>query len=565
MENTNRIQYNAAAYVRLSKEDLSSVGGARAESNSISNQKQLILNFVKDKTDITIVSIREDDGYTGTDYDRPDFQRMMDDIRAGVVNCVIVKDLSRFGREYINAGKYIDRLFPYYGVRLISINDGIDTITRSSSDDFNIMVKNLMNDNYCRDISIKIRSQLQVKRKNGEFIGAFAPFGYEKSEKDKNQLVVDVYAAEVVRDIFRWKLEGLNQDAIARRLNEQGVLSPMEYKKSKGFSYKTSFKTKSKAQWTAMAVRRILTNPVYVGTLVQGIRTRPNYKIKTVIVNEEEKWAIYENAHEAIIEPRVFLLVQRLLELDTRTSPNEEKVFPLAGLLYCSDCKGPMIRKTQTASGKKFCYYVCGHHKKTGECTTHRISKKQLEEAVLKLLQEHIRLLMELDTCLQAIKNAPMRKLSIKKAEDRLLAVEADMDRYRRLKISAYEDLKDGVLSKDDYLDIKEQYEARIADAQLAEEQVHREINLYLENGNTPQRWIREFLEYRNIQSLTRSMAVECIESIVVYEDKRIELTFTHMQDYQALVSQVQDYCPDRKGRAKWQEKAGKAPSKIRY
>lgn len=281
MENTNIIQYNAAAYVRLSKEDLISISGARTESNSISNQKQLILDFVKDKTDIKIVSIREDDGYTGTDYDRPDFQRMMDDIRAGIVNCVIVKDLSRFGREYINAGKYIDRLFPYYGVRLISINDGIDTITRSSSDDFNIMVKNLMNDNYCRDISIKIRSQLQVKRKNGEFIGAFAPYGYEKSEEDKNKLVIDVYAAEVVRDIFRWKLEGLNPDTIARKLNEQGVLSPMEYKKSRGLSYKTSFKTKSKAQWVPMAVRRILTNPVYVGTLVQGIRTRPNYKIKT--------------------------------------------------------------------------------------------------------------------------------------------------------------------------------------------------------------------------------------------------------------------------------------------
>lgn len=548
MENTVRSQYQAAAYVRLSKEDLISASGARTESNSISNQKQLILDFVKDKADIQIVSIREDDGYTGTDYDRPDFQRMMDDIRAGIVNCVIVKDLSRFGREYINAGKYIDRLFPYYGVRLISINDGIDTITRNSSDDFNIMVKNLMNDNYCRDISIKIRSQLQVKRKNGEFIGAFAPYGYEKSVEDKNKLVIDLYAAEVVRDIFRWKLEGINQDAIARRLNEQGILSPMEYKKSKGLSYKTSFKTKSKALWTPVAVRRILTNPVYVGTLIQGIRTRPNYKIKTVVVNEEEKWAICENAHESIIKPRTFLLVQRLLELDTRTSPYEEGVFSLAGLLYCGDCNGPMVRKTQTASGKKFYYYVCGQHKKNGECTTHRISKTQLEDAVLKLLQEHIRLLMELDTCLKAIRNAPIRRLSMQKAEERLLAVEGDIERYRRLKLSAYEDMKEGVLSKEDYLDIKAQYEARISDAHLAEEQVRREINLYLENGNAPQQWIREFIEYRNIQSLTRLVAVECIERIVIYEDKRIEVTFTHMQDYQALVSQIQEYYSKQKG-----------------
>ena len=548
MENTVRSQYQAAAYVRLSKEDRISASGARTESNSISNQKQLILDFVKDKADIQIVSIREDDGYTGTDYDRPDFQRMMDDIHAGIVNCVIVKDLSRFGREYINAGKYIDRLFPYYGVRLISINDGIDTITRNSSDDFNIMVKNLMNDNYCRDISIKIRSQLQVKRKNGEFIGAFAPYGYEKSVEDKNKLVIDLYAAEVVRDIFRWKLEGINQDAIARRLNEQGILSPMEYKKSKGLSYKTSFKTKSKALWTPVAVRRILTNPVYVGTLIQGIRTRPNYKIKTVVVNEEEKWAICENAHESIIKPRTFLLVQRLLELDTRTSPYEEGVFSLAGLLYCGDCNGPMVRKTQTASGKKFYYYVCGQHKKNGECTTHRISKTQLEDAVLKLLQEHIRLLMELDTCLKSIRNAPIRRLSMQKAEERLLAVEGDIERYRRLKLSAYEDMKEGVLSKEDYLDIKAQYEARISDAHLAEEQVRREINLYLENGNAPQQWIREFIEYRNIQSLTRLVAVECIERIVIYEDKRIEVTFTHMQDYQALVSQIQEYYSKQKG-----------------
>ncbi len=542
MESTATTQYQAAAYVRLSKEDMVSANGLRSESNSISNQKQLILDFVKDKADIKIVSIREDDGYTGTDYDRPDFQRMMDDIRAGVVNCVIVKDLSRFGREYINAGKYIDRLFPYYGVRLISINDGIDTITRSSSDDFNIMLKNLMNDNYCRDISIKIRSQLQVKRKNGEFIGAFAPYGYEKDEKDKNKLILDPYAAEVVRDIFRWKLEGVNQDHIARRLNDQGILSPMEHKKSKGLSFRSSFKTKGQAEWSAVAVRRILTNPVYVGTLVQGKRSRPNYKIKKPVVNDEEDWVIFENAHEAIIHPRFFLLVQRLLELDTRTSPNEEYVFPLAGLLYCGDCGGPIIRKTQKASGKYFYYYICGHHKNTGECSNHRISKVQIEEAVLKLLQEHIRVLTELDSVLQTIRDAPMRRYSVRKVQEHLVTLESDIERFRRLKLSAYEDLREGILSKEDYHDIIAQYEVRISNAKLAREQALREMDLYIQNGASPQKWIQEFMEYQNIKTLTRSMAVECIERIIIYEDKRIEVTFNHMQDYLSLVSQVQDY-----------------------
>lgn len=546
MEKINDALYKAAAYVRLSKEDLVSGGNVKTESNSISNQKQLILDYVKDKADITVVSVREDDGYTGTDYDRPGFQRMMDDIRAGTVNCVIVKDLSRFGREYINAGKYIDRIFPYYGVRLIAINDQIDTITRSSSDDFNIMVKNLMNDNYCRDISVKIRSQLAVKRKRGEFIGAFAPYGYEKSAKDKNRLEIDPYAAGVVEDIYRWKLDGVNQAAIACRLNDQGILSPLEYKKSKGLSYKTSFKTNAKAEWTAVAVRRVLTNPVYVGTLVQGVRTKPNYKIKTVVVNEEEKWVVVENAHEAIIAPRLFLLVQRLLELDTRTSPNEDTVLPLAGLLYCGDCGSSMIRKMQTSGEKQFYYYVCGAHKKEGVCSSHRISQSQLEETVLKLLQEHIRLLVELDSCLAAISNAPTRKLSVRKAEERMVAVEAELDRYRRLKTLAYEDLKDGVLSKKDYTDIRDQYDARIADALLAQEQVRREMDLYLQNGNAHLQWIREFLEYKNLTALTRRVAVECIERITVYEDKRIEVTFTHMQNYQTLITQIEDYLPQK-------------------
>lgn len=549
MEVTATTQYNAAIYVRLSKEDELSVKGGRAESNSISNQKRLILDYVKDHADINIVSIREDDGYTGTDYDRPDFQHMLDDIRAGIINCVIVKDLSRFGREYINAGKYIDRLFPFYGVRLIAINDNVDTITRSSSDDFNITLKNLMNDNYCRDISIKIRSNLQVKRKNGEFIGAFAPYGYVKSDEERNKLAIDPYAAGVVQDIFQWKLEGMSQDAISHRLTSEGILSPLEYKRSQGERLKTDFKTKKQAQWTPVAVRRILVNPAYIGTLVQGIRTRPNYKIKTVVVNDKEEWVVVENAHEAIISPRVFSLVQRLLELDTRTSPYEEKVFPLSGLMVCGDCKGPMVRKTTTSGGKKFFYYVCGTHKKEKTCSNHQISEKQLEATVLAILQEHIRTVIELEGCLKIIQEAPMRKISIKKAEDRMTVIEAELDRYRRLKTSAYEDMKEGLLTKADYLDIRSQYDERIASALSAQNQVRKEIDLYLsDTSSSRQQWIQEFVKYRNLQELNRCVAVECIEQIIVYEDKRVEIIFSHAQSFQMLTEHVQEFFAQQKG-----------------
>jgi len=535
-------KYKAAVYVRLSKEDMENVRVGKVESDSISNQKQLILDFVKEKTDITVVSIREDDGYTGTDYERPAFRQMMDDIRTGKIDCVIVKDLSRFGREYINAGKYIDRLFPYYGVRLIAINDNVDTVTRNSYDDFNITVKNLMNDNYCRDISIKIRSQLQVKRKKGEFIGAHTPYGYQKSGRDKNQLVVDPYPAKVVQDIFRWKLDGMNQEGICRKLEREGILSPMEYKRSQGIPFKTSFKTKQRAEWSPLAVRRILTNPVYVGTLVQGVRTRPNHKIKKTVVNEKDDWVIIENAHEPIIRPKNFLLVQKLLDLDTRTAPGQDYVYPLAGLITCGDCHGSMIRKTINSSGKKYIYYICSTKKNYGSCSTHEISEKKLEDTVLKLLQDHISMILELDSCMKAIREAPVQQVNIYKMQDRLQAIETELDRYKRLKILAYEDYKEGVLTKDDYIDIRRQYDKRISDSQIAQEQVYKELSMYMDNNTAQQLWIREFLEHKNITSLNRSIVVECIEKISVYEDKRIEVTFSHMQDYNMLLQQVQTY-----------------------
>lgn len=558
MQVQNRVLYKAAAYVRLSKEDIERSRGEKDESNSIKNQRQLILDFVKGKDDIEIVSMPEDDGYTGTDFDRPAFQQMLEDIRAGAVNCVIVKDLSRFGREYINAGKYIGRLFPYYGVRLIAINDNIDTITGTGNSDFNITLKNLMNDNYCRDISIKIRSQLQVKRKNGEFIGAFAPYGYVKSEENKNQLVIDPYAAEVVRDIFAWKLEGYNPDAICKKLIEQGVLSPMEYKRSMGQPFKTAFKTSEQAQWTPVAVRRILKNPVYTGTLVQGVRTRPNYKIKTVVVNDRDKWAVVENAHEPIIEPSQFAVVQRLLELDTRTSQKLDKVLPLSGLLVCGDCHGAMVRKTTSSGGKKFAYYVCGNHKKTGACSNHQISEKILEADVLAVMQEHIRMITELLDCLQAIKDRPTLKMNSAKIRDRLVAVDAETERYRRLKVSAYEDMKEGVLSKDDYLDITGRYDSKIKQALISKEQLQKELSMFLSGDSEEKEWIRAYMEYRNLQSLERVAAVRLIDKISVYEGKRISVDFSNEQDYKRLVDVVKEYYMQTEEVASWPERAEK-------
>lgn len=247
-------KYSAALYIRLSRED-----GDREEGDSIGNQKALLRSFVTDMPDIVVYSEYVDNGYSGVDFDRPQFKQMMEDIQAGYVNCVIVKDLSRLGRDYIEAGRLIQKIFPTFCVRFIAITDNFDSLTASYSElSFVLPVKNFINDSYSRDISIKVRSHQKIKREKGAFIGAFSMYGYKKSEQDKNQLVPDPYAAIIVRWIFQWKIEGYSNSAIAKKLNQYGVLSPMEYKRLRGEQYLTGFANGLWAQWSAVAVKRIL-------------------------------------------------------------------------------------------------------------------------------------------------------------------------------------------------------------------------------------------------------------------------------------------------------------------
>ena len=306
-------KYKACIYTRLSKDD-----GDKPESDSIANQKALIRDYLKGHPEIEIVSEKADDGFSGVNFERPGFKEMMDGIRNGQVDCVVVKDLSRFGRNYIEAGNYIERVFPFIGVRFIAINDSYDSIDKNQSDSLIIPFKNLINDAYCKDISVKIRTQLEIKRKKGEFIGAFAVYGYLKDPENHNKLVVDTYASEVVRAIFRWKAEGLSQGDIADRLNSQGVLCPMEYKLSLGMKVRTNFRTEKKALWSWSSVSRILSNEVYTGVLVQGKVSTPNYKVKKHVEKDESEWVRVEQAHEAIIDPDVFRVTQELMKKDIR-------------------------------------------------------------------------------------------------------------------------------------------------------------------------------------------------------------------------------------------------------
>ena len=533
--------YHAAIYVRISKEDGDVSSAVKAESNSISNQKRLIRDFLKDKKDIIVVSERVDDGYSGSSFERPSFQLMLEDIKKGVVDCVVVKDLSRFGREYIDSGMYIERLFPALGVRFIAVNDNYDSLDgKEKGDEIIIPFKNLINDAYCRDISVKIRSHLEVKRKNGEFIGSFAPYGYQKDGENRNRLVIDPFAAGVVKDIFRMKLHGMSQETIAGRLNETGVPSPMEYKSAAGSNYQTSFKTGDRALWSSVTVRRILENECYIGNLVQGRQTTPNHKVKTPFVKPAGEWVRVEKNHEPLISDRDFAIVQRLLKMDTRMSPGQGEVYPLAGMVVCADCGAAMVRKNVCAGKKKYRYYVCSRNKETKECSSHRVGVEKLEEAVLQLLKVQISNILDLKQAMEKVSAAPLQELDVKELERRIGQKEAEIARCRELRNMLYEDMKDGIVSKEDYMELHEAYAQRRSLAEEAVRKMKQEIEDILASNTDKYLWLDYFTQRQNIDKLTRNVAVELIDRVKVADRDTIEVFFSFGDCYKEMLENLE-------------------------
>lgn len=539
--------YKAAIYVRLSKEDGDVSDASKAESNSISNQKELIKDFLKDKQDIVIVSERVDDGYSGVNFERPAFQLMLEDIKQGKVDCVVVKDLSRFGRNYIESGRYIEKIFPMLGVRFIAINDNYDSLTgKSQTDEIVIPFKNLINDAYCRDISIKIRSHLDVKRRKGEFIGSFTIYGYAKDEHDHNKIVIDEYAAGVVRDIYQWKISGMSQQRIADKLNDMGVLSPAEYKKSCGIKYSANLQTKKQAIWSAVAITRILTNESYTGTLIQGKVTTPNYKVKKTVIKDEEDWVVIPNAFEAIITKEQFNMVQEILKKDTRVAPDKKSVYLFSGIAVCGDCGRQMSRKVSTVSGKKYVYYMCSANKKEGVCSSHRIREDELEKAVVTYLNSYIDELENIQHFLEFIDKLPYQEVNVKRLNMRIVQLEEDAQKYEKLKVSVYEDLKDELISKEEYISMKQEFEKRRRASLDSIAQIKIEIETLASRNGKHHEWIESFLANKGIEKLERNVVVELIDYIKIYEDKRIEIVFRYADNYKEILNQIR-YIQDNK------------------
>ena len=537
--------WNTCGYVRLSRED-----GDKEESNSVTGQKDLIRDYMTRHPELRECGMKVDDGYTGSNFDRPAFHEMMAEVKAGKINCIVVKDLSRFGRDHLGVGEYLEQLFPFLGVRFIAVNDHYDSLnSNAESDELVIPFKNLINEAYCRDTSVKTRSQLEIKRQRGDFIGSFAVFGYRKDPENRHRLLVDEYAAGVVRDMFRWKLEGISAGDIADRLTAAGILTPMDYKRSQGMRYSTSFRVKKESSWDAGMVLRILKNPVYTGVLEQGRVTTPSYRVKRLVVKPREEWAVVENCHEAIIDRYDFDTVQKVLALDTRTSVSGKAVELFSGIVFCGECGGAMIRKTVPTAKKKYVYYVCAAHKNEKSCFAHSLRVEALDELVLESLKKHIQDVIDLSNLLELTDAAQLQQAGVRKLRDRLEKKQAEIDRWQTLSRSLYESLQDGLIDKDEYQDLRKTYSRRRSEAEEQAGAIQEEMDQEMGNFSEGRGWMEQFRKRQNIEALDRAIIVSLIERILIFREHRVEIVYRWNDEFHwqtDLLLQAQGLLPGR-------------------
>lgn len=529
--------YKAIKYIRLSYTD-----DKTTESDSVANQRKLIDDYIERHPEIEVVAEKIDDGYSGVLFDRPAFQEMMTMIEQGEANCVIVKDLSRLGREYIETGRYMRRVFPAYGVRFIAINDNVDTMN-DAADELTVSVKNIMNEAYSRDISIKTRSALDVKRRSGDFVGAFTVYGYVKTGDKHKSLEIDPYAADVVRQIFRMRLEGFSALHIAEELNRMGVLSPLAYKKNHGIPYaKGGYADKENCKWSATTIIRILQDETYTGTLVQGRQTTPHFKLKERENKPSSEWIRVENTHEAIIEPHDFDLVQRIRQIDTRTSPNEKKVYLFSGILICGCCGSRMTRKKRRYKDKEYHYYFCPTGKKHGCTSPVMIKEEDLIECVQSSLKGHIENVASLDALLSSISHDRINQALAHEYAAHISNCEKQIAQLEEFKMNLYENLVNGNLTKEEYLSYKSQYSGDIDTLKKAIEEWNEKLLDVRENRSERNRWVNHFMKFQTMEEIDRRAVMQLIRSIRVVGKDELKIEFTYQDEYQkalALIAQM--------------------------
>ena len=523
--------YRVVLYLRLSSDD-----GDNKESDSISNQRILTRGYLDGKSEFVIVREFVDDGFTGTNFDRPDFQEMMRYLEEGKADCIVCKDLSRFGRDFSGVLQYVERILPQMGIRLILVNDNYDS-NFPNHDFITLRMKSLINDIYPADTSRSVRANLLAKMTDGQCVAAFAFYGYMKSPEDKHKLVIDPVAGAVVQDIYHLKLKGYSFSGIAEILNLRGILPPLAYKQLYlGQNLKTGFQTKGKSRWEATMVRRILMDERYTGVLLQGRTTTPNHKVKRIIHKPEDEWVRVENAFEGLIDKYTFMVVANLLERDTRRSTGGMAL--LSGLVECGDCHQNMVRKSP--DGRNY-YYVCSTSLYEKECTSHSISEKRLIPIIKKCVQIYIAKIVELDAVLRHVQTRSVPKQKILEADKILQVLRQECDRIMKIKKNLYESYCEGLLEEEEFKAYKKTYDEELIQKEAAIKRQQEDILNLSATMDRQQEWMKRILLYKDIEEIDRTVIVVMVKRISISADKMVSIDFWYEDEYERLRSLLEN------------------------
>jgi hypothetical protein len=530
------IGYQVGFYLRLSDKEAKD-----RDSESIENQFALLKDFIKNKPDLRLISTFTDDGKTGTNFRRSGFEQMMDEVRSGRINCIIVKDLSRFGRNYLEAGHYIEHVFPFLNIRFIAVTDGFDTLTATPAQlSYLIPLKNIMNENYARDISKKERSAKKVLRKKGCFLGAYAMYGYEKTS-DKHVIGVDPEAAVHVKTIFDLCEKGYSDSAIAKYLNERKVLCPARYKYEKGIVKNAKYANTS--GWYPQTISGILTSRVYIGDMVQGARRSKEIKGKKEVVPMSER-DIVSGTHEAIISKEQFDRVQeirmdrhrqyeKMIQENRRLAGKSENSGILKGKVFCGDCKRAMVRKHIKSCKDKY-RYVCDMHEKTGQCSRKFLPEQELFEMLGCLIRRQIEAACQVKEWLQSRKQEETRELF--RFEQTLRETEDKRNRLVKKMAALYQDWKEGILDQDEYLYMKKRYEEELTGCEGEREELMGRKQEYIMAYTSENPALKAVSEIPNDFLLSRELVDRLIERIEIYEGNRVRVSFKFQDEMQRLL-----------------------------
>lgn len=537
--------YKAAIYTRLYRED------NLDQSDSIENQIALLEDYISGRPYLHKVGVYIDNGFTGTNFDRPEWQRLMEDVKTGTINCIVVRDLSRLGRNYIETGDFLEKICPFLGIRFIAVNDNFDTETVEANGALSVSLSNIINDYYAKDISRKVSSALKSKMENGDYIGKWEKYGYLKSPDNKNQLIVNPETAPIVQLIFQWRSEGMSYMGINKKLNDMGIPSPGQYKANRGIVTNNNQKPRT-ILWNKHMVTEILNDMVYLGHLAQRKGTQCLYAGVPYTRTDETDWIIVEHTHEAIIEQDLFDKVQQInAAASAKAKANSGKYdhLPKAVNIYgkkftCADCGAVMklVRSFSTKKDKVYFTFKCPTYAEHGTraCNAKKMRKADLDDVVLTAIKKQLEVFLDMQEVLHQL-------LSVKKAMNRqsghideCKSLRAKIEHKKALFSGMYRDLREGLLSQEDYAQTREVLLKEITQLEKQLGELEATLNQNAEHIRGEKKWAALAKKYYDAQEITAEMVDAMILSMKMNEDSSLDIKFNYMDEFKAIMDKVE-------------------------